>query len=124
MKTFRHKRDNGVMMKVFQIEGNPITNHVNTKNLITLLEGFVGYEFPEITMRSIVDEDFDVTNHSKNQIEYMLHVGNAKISIKENDWIISDWDGCVCVMSQNQIYREFEETDDDYHLYDGIIRFK
>lgn len=112
------------MIRGFQIKGNPITNHVNSENLETLLEEFVGDDFPEITMRYIVDEDFDVTNHSKNQIEYMLHIGTVKIHIKENDWIMTDWDGCVCVMSQNQIYREFEETDEEYHLYDGIIRFK
>lgn len=125
MKTFRHRRDHGVMIKGFQIKGNPIMNHENTEKLNDLLIDFIQDCIPvEITMRAIVDEDFNITDHSRNQHEYHLHVGNTKIYIEENDWIMLDWNGCVYVMTPKQISREFEETDEEYHLYDGITRFR
>lgn len=114
MKTFRHKIEKDVMMKGFQIKGNPITYDEQAVNLIggDMLKHDVC-----ISERLICDDKFDKNHIEDCEREYKLHVDRMKCIVREGDWIIIDWFGTAMVMTTEQIYREFEETDEEYREY-------
>lgn len=114
MVTFRHKKDSSIMLKGFQVIGNPVFDMCNQIKLNTLL----GDERGEFSVRAIVDDKFDITDIRKNEHEFFLHVENRmKCLVRDGDWVIRDWYGEFCIMTTEQIDREFEKTNDEYRFY-------
>lgn len=114
MKTFNHKMDKEVMMRGFQIEGNPTEYSDQAKELIGYKDELFDVYISE---RLICDDKFDKNHIEDCEKEYKLHVDRMKCIVKEGDWIITDWYGVAMVMTTEQIYREFEETDREYIKY-------